>query len=429
MNGKLVRAPHHYNAASHSYTNIPVQLRSDFIQNKPEKTNNKIENNESLPTLGKPATPRRSISPTTENLVLLIKRMLLTDCQDSEKRAQVLNALYPFVTQGILRFSTESIDFFYNGLAFVLESPAPFTEPSVYYKVIVFPSKKHTTDITYAYGILQKLIPIFPKIIPPRLIKALVRRLASASITDRETSKDLLLSLDTKTYFPIELKYINSLLVPPPLHGMTVILDTVTRILDGFPQTDQNLPIIPLFTAIKHIHFASHYATFFDPLVNVLKSLFRRNENFAFEIRLFLLNHWPVGDPPKCALYMKEARKLCKTGPAPDFETWHKFATRASSIYMPVAIEGLKFIKRTVAGVLDKNIQDIRFIVEAAAEEHWCDIVREEAEKVLPLFPPAEPIEPKKLPINTWIDLKELAKKNYPEDSFSRTRGRAPRRI
>ena len=414
----------HTLTASHSYSNMPIQIKADYITKQTDVSKKSTDN---LPTLPKSQGSKRAISPTSENLVLLLKRLMLTDNQDHEKRALVLNALYPFVTQSLLRFSTASIDLFYQGLAFVMEAPPPYAEPSVYYKIIVFPAKRHTTDISYAYGILQKLIPVFPKIIPPRLIKALVRRLSSASVSDRETARDMLISLDSNLYFPIILSNITSMLVPPPVHGMIVILETITKILDGFPQNDPKLPTNPLFTAIKLIHFASHYATFFDPLINVLKSLFKRNENYAIEMRLFLLNHWPVEDPPKCALFMKEAKKICKIGPPVDFDVWQKYSSRASSIYMPVAIESLKFIKKTIPFIGNNNIQEIRYLVEAAAEEHWCDIVQEEAQKLLPLLPPAEPLPPKKIPINTWIDLREIAKQNYPEETFSRARGRKPR--
>ena len=283
---------------------------------------------------------------------------------------------------------------------------------------IFFPQRFHTNDIDLSYIVLKKLIKIRPALVPKDLIRTLVKRCASASINDRQNAKQILIDLpDMYTYDLMNL--VSLQMINCQIHGMNDLLEVCLTVLEKSTDVGANSRYEALFCSLKLLHFAPHYHTYVDTLTKCLLELFKKDGKYAHEMRLFLLNHWSRSDPPKSVTFMKEATMLCSVEPTVDQYVWQRYSWRASSIYMPLALEGLNFVEKTKHLSISYNNQVLRFLLEDTAESHWCELVRERAKQVLQDLEPSEPLEPKKLPINIWVDLRMKAKENYPNDDFS----------
>ena len=433
-------------AVSNSYTFLPSPPKfipqekftskdSSFLNENTQKQiyprvpqSARFASHECLPKLnGSAFSPKKSPTEIKEERILgLLSRLEQQDPAFHEKKGIILNSLIPFITVDYLQsISQQTIDKIFSTLQMILKEPPPFSVPSVYFKAIFFPQRFLTNDIELTYVVLKKLTKICPLNIPKSLIKTLIHRCASASINDRQNAKQVLIDLDDCYTYDI-MNLVSIQLINSQVHGMNDLLEVCLTVLEKSTDNGPNSRYEELFCSLKLLHIAPHYHTFVDNLIKCLLELFKKDPKYAHETRLFILNHWSRSDPPKSVTYMKEATIICSVDPPVDQYVWQRFSWRASSIYMPLALEGLNFVEKTKDKAQGYNNQILRFLLEDAAESHWCEIVRERAKRVLELLEPSEPKEPNKLPINIWVDLREQAKLNYPDVNFGGGRRRKP---
>ena len=230
-------------------------------------------------------------------------------------------------------------------------------------------------------------------------------------------AKFLLMDLDFK-YNNIILKDLSILLLTPPIHGMIDILDMTTCIIKRL-QPQSNSLLDDIYNSLKMCHISPHYPSFHEPLTKVLLALIEKDDKYAIDLRMFILNHWTRKDPPRSVLFMREATAISTVGPPLDEYVWQRYAYRASSIYMPLALEGLNYVTQTKDRSFSFNNEILRYLLVDTIENHWSKLVREKAQTTLKLLEESEPKAPKKLPIDVWISIKEKAKENYPNEDFS----------
>ena len=424
-------------AVSNSYTFLPsppkflpsekfISKDSSFLN---ENTQNQIyqkvpqsarfASHECLPKLNSSFSPKKRQTEMKEERILgLLSRLEQQEPAFHERKGIILNSLVPYITVEYLStISQQTIEKIFLTIQKILNEPPPFSVPSVYFKAIFFPQRFLTNDYELCYVVLKKLTKICPLKISKSLIKTLIKRCASASINDRQNAKQVLIDLDhSYTYDIMNIVYIQ--LINSQVHGMNDLLEVCLTVLEKSTDSGPNSRYEELFCSLKLLHIAPHYHTFVDNLIKCLLELFKKDPKYAHEMRLFILNHWTRCDPPKSVTLMKEATAICSVDPPVEQYVWQRFTWRASSIYMPLALEGLNFVEKTKDKAEGYNNQILRFLLEDAAESHWCEIVRERAKKILELLEPSEPVEPSKLPINIWVELREQAKQNYPDDNF-----------
>ena len=332
----------------------------------------------------------------------------------------------------------------------VFSTSPPFSVITRSYRQIFFnPIGKSHNDITTGY----KLFSFLPtKNYPIALLKSLMRRLTSASNSDRNGAKECLLTI-TGTQVPMIIHLIALTLTPPPPHGVSDLLDITVHFLSiykpppplfddffvttSFDDDANNVLSInsvisearlndgitifnELWTTLRMLHYAPHYQSFNQPLLKALCSLIDTNENFAHDIRRFIVNHWPRSDPQKAVLFMQEATCVCLHGPPIEECIWQNLSYRASSIHWQIAMEGLNFVEKTISKTDGFDYSVLTFLLQDAMKNHWNNGVRKRAEAVLALIPKTDPKKPPFLAFDKWVKLREAAAANYPSDNFEK---------
>lgn len=418
------------------------------------------------PAISKPKTDE-------ERLESLFHRILELDPEEHERRSILLNSALLFLpnskaidksknqskkvsdsqqnqpkTDSIKTFSQPLMNLIFEVLLSVFSTPPPFSVITKSFRQIYFHSKDHPADVTACYKLFKGILPMHPTF-PHSLLASLMHRMTSASNTDRSDAMSCLQSVDISEA-PFLIHFLALNLIPPPPHGISDLLKLAVDILsryhapkplfDDFFVTssyDDNDNVrsikstvsesrlqdgITIFeelqTTFQFLHFAPHYQTFFDPLVEALKALHTKNEEFANQNRLFLLNHWPRLDPQKAVLFMKEATAICVHGPPVDEYVWQRLSWRSSSIQWQIATEGLNFVQQTIDKAKGFDMKILKFLLKDSIKTHWNESVRKKAEVVLELISEDEPIPPKTLPIDKWTVIREMASINFPGISF-----------
>jgi len=391
-----------------------------------------------------------AISPHTneERLLSLLNRIKALDETDHSRRAALMNSVTLFVSKDEPIMSSKIVSMLFDILTEVFSTAPPFSVITRSYRSVFFHPKEHYEDVAIGYKILHILTDQH-SIFPQELLKALMRRLTSASNEDRIGAKNALMLIDI-SQAPLMIHLLALTLTPPPPHGICDLLDLAVHILskykappplfdDFFITTSfddvQNVLSInsvisearlndgitifeELWCTFRILHFAPHYQTFFDPFMKALCALHEKNEDFAHQCRRFLLNHWPRLDPQKAVLFMKEATAICSHGPPVEEFVWQRLSWRSSSIQWQIAMEGLSFIQQTVERTKDFDHSVLIFLLNDAIKSHWHSGVKTKATAVLALLPETNPLPPKTFQNEKWNQMKEYAHSNYPEAGF-----------
>lgn len=361
---------------------------------------------------------------TTEKFLYQLKSFLEVENGSIERKALILHSITKNLPDVAEKLNPSEISLLNKVLYMTFSRQPPFTAPSISFKSIFLPQRAHTVDVTIAYGILTKVYTLIPHYrVPNNIIRALIVRLSSASSQDRKSAKMALSSFD-QTYTNFILHKLSIAILPPPLHGVRIMLELMADLIKKCKNNDEYSPLEELFQSLKLLHSAPHLQTFAETLTETLLVLFEHIPDYANEMRLYLLNHWTRNDPQRSVLFMKEATIICSRGPPLDEYVWQRFTWRASSIYIPLALEGLNFITQTSGLSRQFNNSVLRYLLLDAMKGHWSDTVRARAKIVYNNLQASSPAPPKKMPIATWTLIKEQAKINYPEMTFKP----APRR-
>ncbi|OHT11001.1 hypothetical protein TRFO_19495 [Tritrichomonas foetus] len=383
-----------------------------------------------------------------ERLITTLNRVLELDQTDHDRRAMLLNSAILFIKAP--EVTINQMKLIIKVLTAVFSVPPPFSVITKSYRQIYFHPRDHDPDIKVGYKIFNMILPRKPPF-TSELLHALMRRLTSASTEDRNGARDCLKSVDS-IHFPHLIHYLALTLIPPPPHGTNTLIELAVHLLSvykappplfddffvttSFDDTDNILSIasaisgprlkdgITIFEELQItfqlLHFAPHYQTFCQPLLEALKALHNQNEEYAHQNRRFLLNHWPRNDPQKSVLFMKEATAICVHGPPPEEYIWQRFSWRSSSIQWQIAMEGLNFISQTISRTEGFDHKVLIYLLDDTIKNHWNSKVRDKAKTVRELFPSeAQKHPPKSLPKDTWSALKDVAKKNYPNSDFN----------
>lgn len=404
------------------------------------------EKDANQPKLPKVTTSDGKEMSDEQRLVALLDRIMGIDAEDHKNRAILMKSITLFIPNKGWEPKQDIVTKMINLLVSVLSTAPPFSVIQRSYKQIYFNPRESYEDITIAY----KLFPIIPLTnYPNQLLKALARRLTSASNNDRSGAKDCLM-LIKGPQIPYIIHLIALTLTPPPPHGTKDLLDLAYHFLieykpppplfDDFFVTssfDDEKNVLGLNSMISEqrlndgltifnelwctfriLHYGPHYQSYFQPFLKALTALAKTNEFFAHDIRRFIVNHWPRLDPQKAVLFMQEATALCAEGPPPEQIVWQNLSWRASSIHWQIAMEGMKFVETTINRTEGFDHSILTFLLQDAAKNHWHNGVKTRAEAVLALIPPVAPKRPNLLPFDQWGEIKKIAKKNYPNDVF-----------
>ena len=391
--------------------------------------NNNTMSNKQVPQVIIPQQQKKQPQMNDDKITNLLNRVLLFDKNEHSKRAMLLKSVKLFMSQKNPALTTPVIALFIDVFKSVFATAPPFSVITKSYRRIYFNPKEQYEDISVCYqlfDIVNTLQPTYPK----ELLHSLVKRLTSASIEDRNGAKQCLISVDDQ-YDAFILHTISLTLVPPPPHGVDALMEIVAgllnvfdpaKIVDHFYMNDtQNVEatvLSELEETFRILHFAPHFQTFFQPLVNAMKAVIRYDPPYADESRNFIINYWPRLEPQKAVLFLQEATALCKDGPELDEYVWQRISWRASSIQWQIAMEGLNFIMETYQRAQGFNNDVLVFLLNDAVKTHWNSNVRSKAEEVLKLIQ-GKPLAPKTFPVDTWNMLKRQAESNYPKANFS----------
>ena len=405
-----------------SFANISEEKRRRYSPKMNE--NHKPSTPNALPHLKCPYSSRKVLSKEEEHVIGLLTRLNQQEESFHERKAIIINSLIPFITQEAFKtISIKTIFMIFDSIKNVLKAAPPYSAPSVFFKSIVMPNRALAKDIELSYIIMQKLLKLQPNFISPEFIKIIIKRCSSASVKDRTNAKHFILGLGNGLTYKI-MKLLSIHLINAPFHGMKDLLELVQEMLKRSTDVGANQQYDELFCSLKMLHFAPHFQLFANDLVKTLLLLFEKDDCYATEMRLFLLNHWTRSDPQRSVAFMKEATEICTVGPLIDLYVWQRFSWRSSSIYMPLAMEGLRYVEKTLNRTAGYNNQVLIFLLKDTSEQHWCDIVKDRAKQILQRVPQSEPVEPKKLPMDVWLNLKNQAMANYPDAQWSNGRRR-----
>lgn len=381
---------------------------------KPMDSKSKSTNNSAR----KPVSIRQNVEPPPQDdkISKLLKSIKFMDENEHTKRASLLEEL-----KGSLSELTEKhMDLCWSTINAVLTTTLPFAAISKGYKQIYFGACDCSQDITSIYEVLEILMNEQGFSLPESVIKLLVRRVSSASSSDRMNAKRALMRVDPyQADFMIHACAVALALVPP--YGTDILLELMIHFMNLSYSQDDTL-FNELQQVLHMLHFAPHYHTFSEKLLSAVKTLNEKDERLTHENRLFLLNNWPRLDPPRALLFLQEATDLCTSGPPVDPLLWQKFSWRASSIQWQIATEGMNFIEKTIGRMEDVDFSVLKFLLDDTKKNHWCMSVRDRAEQVLKRIPEIEGKQSKTLNVDVWKIVKETAQKNYPRSNFSARR-------
>jgi hypothetical protein len=373
----------------------------------------------SLPSL-KPR-PKPILRPVfvgdEQKLCTLVTRALEIDPTSVEARLLLLRSTSSFLSQYKLSISPEIAALLFNLCSSIFLSALPFTIVQKGYRQFYFKQCDLPEDVNIGYELFLQAIATNPEV-PDLLLRALVRRLSSASIDDRTHAKGCILSLSVRYYSSV-LHFMALLLSPAPPHGADVVLECIAHMLDNSMFYDADL-WLQLEIVLHHLHLAPHLKTFHSNLIVALKSLHEKDSDIAHHSRRFLLNNWPRLDPQRAVLFMQEALAICLHGPPIQEDVWQRLSWRSSSIQWQIASEGLSFVQQTIELMGDVDDSILRFLLEDAVQKHWSVVVKERAKEVLPLLPPVPPAAPKVLQIDAWNRIREMARSNDPKIEFAK---------
>lgn len=457
----------------------PSAIKTIHIQRPPAKSQNK-----NLPSLN---SSRSSSSQNSQNpinndtrITNLLNRILKIDPNDHKHRAMLLHSVKLFMFDKNSVFTPTITNLYLLVFISVFSTTPPFSVITKSYRHIYFHPKDHPEDVAVCYQLFEHINKFHPNY-SHEILQALVRRLSSASVDDRNGAKKCLISADEK-YTPFILHRVCLSLVPPPPHGIDTLLELVVALLKpekGEEESNINLgpnnnsksqqptsqllnqnsiskdhqnsdislsksnlttPIdseilvrqlkrkindsnihsiyLELQHTIRLLHFAPHFQTYFQTLLSAAKALIDKNESFAHESRRFLLNYWPRLDPQKAVLFLQEATSLCKDGPEIEEYVWQRFSWRSSSIQWQIAMEGLNFIQQTYQRASGFNNNVLVYLLNDTIQRHWNQTVKNKATEVLELIQ-GTPTAPKLFPLAMWNQLKTQAEQNYPNTDFS----------
>ena len=386
-----------------------------------------------------------------ERLINLLQRIIQIDPEDHQKRGILMSSISLFLPTKTTSIPLNITELLNDLLVSVFSTSPPFSVITRSYKQVFFnPISLQHDDITTGYK-LFKYLPETKHSIP--LLKALMRRLTSASNSDRNGAKECLQTI-TGPQVPLIIHLLALTLTPPPPHGVKDLLEVCVHFLsiykpppplfdDFFVTTsfDANQDVLSissmvsearlndgitifneLWTTFRMLHYAPHYQTFFQPFLKALCALIDINESFAHDCRRFIINHWPRLDPQKAVLFMQEATCICLHGPPIDEPVWQNLSFRASSIQWQIAMEGLNFVEKTISRTEGFNHSILTFLLQDTAKNHWNRSVRTRAEHVLTLVPKTDPKRPEVLSFAKWSKLRDMAAANYPNDHFQQRR-------
>jgi hypothetical protein len=349
-----------------------------------------------------------------ENVCKLVIHALSVD---SEARTSLLHSITLFLTHHKIFLSLDGLSLFFDLFTSVFSSALPYTCLQKGYRQFYFTPCAIPEDVHICYDFLSHIIAT-PHDYPLTLLESIVRRLASASLDDRTIAKDCLLRLPN-AYFPQLLHFITVLICPAPPHGVDLILNCISNLIDHSTCLDA-APLAEIEIALRHLHLAPHIGTFHNNLIGALKSLHAKDPDIAHRTRRFLLARWPRLEPLRAVLFMQEAIAICLSGPPIEADVWERFAWRSSSIQWQLANEGLSFVQQTIGIVPGAGDATLRFLLEDTAKSHWSATVRERAGEVMALLPAVEPVGPRPLRMDRWNLVRSVAKANFPTAGFVR---------
>lgn len=365
---------------------------------------------------------RQNIEPLQDDkFSKLLNSIKSMDEKEHTKRANLLEELKACLSEVTERY----MELCWTSLGAVLSSTLPFAALSKGYKQIYFGSCDSSQDVAIVFDILETLNDqgfSFPE----SIMKLLVRRVTSASSSDRINAKKALMHVDAyQADFMIHACAVTLASVPP--YGTDVLLELMTHCMTLSYSQDDTI-FNELQQVLHMLHFAPHYHTFSEKLLSAVRTLNEKDERLTHENRLFLLNNWPRLDPPRAVLFLQEATDLCATGPPVDALLWQKFSWRASSIQWQIATEGMNFIEKTIGRMDGVDFSVLKFLLDDTMKNHWCTSVRDRAEQVLKKIPEIEGKQSKTLNVDVWKMVKETAQKNYPRMNFSARRAPTKRK-
>lgn len=410
----------------------------------------------------KPTKTNQSTPKTDEERIdSLLTKILQVDPNDHERRAILMNSLPLFMSQKNPKLTHVQMTLLLDVLFSIFSTPPPFSIITKSYRKIFFNPRDHPSDVAVGYKILKIILPLNPPV-SNDFLRALMRRMTSASNEDRNGAFQSLKKFADR-HAPLLIHLLALTLIPPPPHGISMLLELAVFLLKSYkappplfddffvttsfdeginvhsimapisqPKLNDGITIFEeLQCTFRLLHFAPHYQTFSQQIIEALKALHEYNEEFAHQNRKFLLNHWPRLDPPKAVLFMQEATEICSHGPPVDEVVWQNFSWRSSSIQWQIAMEGLNFVQSTIDRMEGFDHSVLRYLLIDASTHHWNNSVRKKASEVLLLLPEVEPVPPPTLPVTTWNMIKKVAKENYPDSEFSArrpARKRTPRK-
>lgn len=433
---------------------INIVLKSNSILNYNEKKNpiNEKKTNEKKES---PLYDKSELEGKTndERLVYFFNKIILIDPEDHKKRGLLMTPILLFLElQKITQLPAEVTKLLSEVLISVFSTSPPFSVITPSYRQIYFnPISISYDDVTAAY----KLFSYLPKEnYPIALLKSLLKRFTSASINDRNGAKRCMMTINGKQ-IPMIIHLISLSLTPPPPHGVKDLLEVAVHFLtiykppppplfdnffitSNFDEGENVLSINSvisearlndgitifneLWATLRMLHYAPHYQSFNQPLLQALSLLIGINENFAHDIRRFIVHHWPRLDPRKAFLFMQEATAVCQCGPPVEEGIWENLSYRASSIDFQIAMEGLNFIEKTISKAEGFDHSVLTFLLQDTMKNHWHNGVKKRAEVVLEKIPKTDPRRPEFLPFDKWAKLRDTAAANYPSDSFEKRR-------
>jgi hypothetical protein len=353
----------------------------------------------------------QAASPEPDTLSTLIPKILQIDPSNREARLTALRSVCTLITEASSILSDSELSLLVKLICHSFSSNLPFAILHRGCHHLYSNPCEEYEDVTLCYRIYDAICVLnYPY--PDDLIRILVKRLTSASHTDRSRGKTILLDLPN-CYREQALRHSINLLIPAPPHGGDCLLDYISHLL-------QHILISPelarLELALHNLHFAPNFSSFTTNLTETLKSLHNIDPKYAHTTRLFILNNWPRADPSRAVLFLDEATAICVHGPPIDPHVWQRFAYRASSIHHQLANAGMSFIEQTIGRMTDVDLSVLKYLVEEAAKGHWYQGVRDKAAELVKVLGAIEAVAPDQVAIDTWSSVKRMAHERYPAD-------------
>ncbi len=228
--------------AAHLQAQAQKQLLSQsqiIVVKQPQSQNLPALNSPHIHEQQHPAPPpQQQAKPQNndERITNLLGRILQIEKNDHQRRAMLLKSVKLFLSQKNPALTQPMISLFLLVFKSVFSTAPPFSVITKSYRHIYFNPRDHPEDVSICYQLFE-IINCLQPAYPNDLLQSLVRRLSSASISDRNGAKKCLISIDIQ-YSPFLLHTLCLEMIPPPPHGIDTLLELTTELLKHYKSTN-----------------------------------------------------------------------------------------------------------------------------------------------------------------------------------------------